>query len=99
MRMSPIDVSFGLQLIFYFVGMDFMFYRGVAVVSDFGNSVEPEHEYSIDDSMTEHRNLTRQEWQTRTIGQPVSTFGAHCRLRISDIKEENCKLAMRKKDG
>ena len=41
------------------------------VVGDFGRSIG--NEYYVEKSMTELRNLTRQEWQTRLAGQMVST--------------------------
>ena len=41
------------------------------VVGDFGHGVG--NEYYVEKSMTELRNLTRQEWQTRLAGQMVST--------------------------
>ena len=41
------------------------------VVGDFGHRVG--NEYYVEKSMTELRNLTRQEWQTRLAGQMVST--------------------------
>ena len=41
------------------------------VVGDFGYGVG--NEYYVEKSMTELRNLTRQEWQTRLAGQMVST--------------------------
>ena len=41
------------------------------VVGDFGQGVG--NEYYVEKSMTELRNLTRQEWQTRLAGQMVST--------------------------
>ena len=40
------------------------------VVGDFGHGVG--NEYYVEKSMTELRNLTRQEWQTRLAGQIVS---------------------------
>lgn len=41
------------------------------VVGDFGQGVG--NGYYVEKSMTELRNLTRQEWQTRLAGQMVST--------------------------
>ena len=41
------------------------------VVGNFGRSIG--NEYYVEKSMTELRNLTRQEWQTRLAGQMVST--------------------------
>lgn len=41
------------------------------VVGDFGRSIG--NEYYVEKSMTELRNLTRQEWKTRLAGQMVST--------------------------
>ena len=41
------------------------------VVGDFGHGVG--NEYYVEKSMTELRNLSRQEWQTRLAGQMVNT--------------------------
>lgn len=52
------------------------------VVGDFGHGVG--NEYYVEKSMTELRNLTRQEWQTRLAGQMVST---ESELRVTPYEE------------
>lgn len=52
------------------------------VVGNFGHGVG--NEYYVEKSMTELRNLTRQEWQTRLAGQMFST-GAE--LRVTPYEE------------
>lgn len=52
------------------------------VVGDFGQGVG--NGYYVEKSMTELRNLTRQEWQTRLTGQMVST---ESELRVTPYEE------------
>ena len=52
------------------------------VVGDFGHGVG--NEYYVEKSMTELRNLTRQEWQTRLAGQMFSTGEE---LRVTPYEE------------